>query len=249
MARLGHARQHFAAIITLPTAALLSLVALMSAWVYAESLPMQVYSTAIGEIRHVALDKWLSLRVNTGTAAAVTLGQELAEIALDHGEALFEMERESPRSLHVIAGSMVMSTRAAKFSVRMRDAKNMEMLVSTGHVTVGTTLVHENQMARISPDGIRLRDLDGQDVARRLEWTKGHIAFAGETLAEAVAEFNRYHDRKLVIADRTISFIPIGGTFVIDDVQSFVAALRPLGVRAAKADENAIRLVGSAGTN
>jgi ferric-dicitrate binding protein FerR (iron transport regulator) len=59
MARPGHARRHttFAAITSLAAAALLSPVALMSAWVYAESLPLQVYSTAIGEIRPIVLDQ------------------------------------------------------------------------------------------------------------------------------------------------------------------------------------------------
>jgi ferric-dicitrate binding protein FerR (iron transport regulator) len=91
MARLGHVRRHttFAAIISLATAALLSPVALMSAWVHAESLPMQVYSTAVGEIRPIVLDEW-------------------------------------------------MSARAARFSVRVRDLKNMDLLVSKGQVTVGT---------------------------------------------------------------------------------------------------------------
>ena len=44
MARLGHVRRHTtpAANTSLTAAALLSSVALMSAWVYAESLPLQV---------------------------------------------------------------------------------------------------------------------------------------------------------------------------------------------------------------
>ena len=252
MARLGHARRHttFASIITLAAAAaLLSPLALMSAWVFAKSLPMQIYSTAVGEIRRIVLDEWISLRMNTASAASVTLDDQLCEVGLDRGEALFEVERESPRPLRVIVGDRVMNARAAKFSVRVRDAKNMELLVSTGQVTVGTTLVGEHQWVRISPDGLRLRDLNPAEIARRLEWTNGHLTFAGETLAEAAAEFNRYNARKLVIADRAISFIPIGGKFLVSDVQSFVAALRPLGVRAVGADKNPIQLVGARGAN
>jgi hypothetical protein len=52
----------------------------MSAWVYAKSLPMQVYSTAAGEMRPIPLDECASLRTNT-----------------DSGEALFEIQRDSPR--------------------------------------------------------------------------------------------------------------------------------------------------------
>jgi len=251
MARLGHARRHatFASIITLAAAALLSPAALMSASVHARSLPMQVYSTAVGEIRRIVLDGWISMRMNTGSSAAVTGDDDLCEVRLDHGEALFEVERESPRSLRVTAGGLTMNTHAAKFSLRVRDMKNMELLVSTGQVTVGTTLVGENQWVRISSDGMRLRDLNPADIARRLEWTTGHLTFAGETLAEAVGEFNRYNKRKLVIADRTVGYIPIGGKFRVDDVQGFVAALRPLVVKAAAADGNHLQLTGAKGSN
>lgn len=247
MARLGQARRRntaLAAIIFLIAAALLSPVALVSAWVCAESLRVQVYSTAVGEIRPIVLDQWISLRMNTGTGATVSLSNEICEIGLDHGEMLFEVERKSPRLLRVIAGNAVMSARAAKFSVRVRDLKNTDVLVSTGQVTVGTTLVSERHLAKISSDGVRLRELNPADLSRRLSWTKGLLTFAGETLSEAVAEFNRYNNRKLVIGDRSISLLPMGGKFLADDEQSFVAALRPLGVRVASADENSIRLVG-----
>jgi transmembrane sensor len=251
MARLGHARRHttFAAITSIAAAALLSPVALMSAWVYAESLPLQAYSTAIGEIRPIVLDEWISMRLNTGTGAAVAGSDALWEVGLDHGEALFQVERESPRPLRVVVGSTVMSARAAKFSVRVRDLKNMDLVVSKGQVTVGTALIGERQLARISPDGMRLREPSEADVGRRLGWINGHLTFAGETLSEAVAEFNRYNLRKLVIADRSISFIPIGGQFRFSDLQSFVAALRPLGVRASDSDGNGIQLVSAGGAN
>jgi transmembrane sensor len=251
MARLGHARRHttFSSIITLAAAALLSPAALMSASVNAKSLPMQIYSTAVGETRGVVLDEWISMRMNTGSSAAITLDDDLCEVGLDHGEALFEIGRDSPRSLRVVTGGLVMSTHAAKFSLRVRDMKNMELLVSAGQVTVGTTLVGEHQWARISPEGLRLRDLNPADIARRLDGTTGHLTFAGETLAKAVGEFNRYNKRKLVIADRTISYIPIGGKFPVGDVQGFVAALRPLGVKAIEADGSPIQLMGAKGSN
>lgn len=246
MASLGHARRHttFAAITSVAAAALLSPAALMSACVHAGSLPLQVYSTAIGEIRPIVLDRWISLRMNTDTGAVVTAHYGLCDVELNRGEALFEVQRDSPRALRVVAGSMVMSTGAARFSVRVRDSRNVDLLVSKGQVTVGATVIGEHQMARIAPDGLHVRSLQGEDVDRRLAWIRGRIAFAGEPLAEAVEELNRYNDHKLVIQDRAIRLIPIGGQFRVGDLPSFVAALRPLGVRAVGRDGNGIRLVG-----
>jgi hypothetical protein len=65
------------------------------------------------------------------------------------------------------------------------------------------------------------------------------------TLSEAVSEFHRYNKRKLVIADRTIGYIPISGKFPGNNVQGFVAALRPLGVKAVEPDGDPIQLTGA----
>jgi transmembrane sensor len=251
MATFANARWRttFAAIITLAAAALLSPMAFVSAWVCAKSLPLEIYSTAVGEIRSIVLDEWISLRMNTDSGAEIRRGDDLCEIRLDHGEALFEVKRDSPRPLRVVAGITLIDTRAAKFSVRVRDRKNMDLLVSTGQVTVGTTLIRDHQWARISPDGMRLRILNEAETHRRLEWTRGNLIFAGETLADAVDEFNRYNIRKLVIADRTISVISIGGNFRASDLQSFVAALRPMGIRSAAEEQNLIRLMGTKGAH
>ena len=250
MARRSHALRKtiFAAILSAATAALLSPLALMSAWVHAESLPPQVYATALGEIRPIELADKLTVRMNTSTRLAVTDSPQLCEVSLNHGEALFDLQRDSTRALRVVAGSVVVNARGSKFSVRVRDAKNVELMVSTGQVTVGTTTIREHQLARISPGGIVLREFDEATVNRKLEWTTGHISFSGETLAEATAEFNRYNLRKLVITDRSISSLTIGGKFSSSDVDSFVDALRPMGitrVKGAASDGDAIRLVSS----
>jgi transmembrane sensor len=160
---------------------------------------------------------------------------------------MFDVERDGPRVLRVLAGRTVLSTRAARFSVRLRDVGNIDLLVSKGQVTVGTTVIGELQIAKVTPDGMRLRALSKAEAARRFQWIHGRLAFAGEPLVEAVAEFNRYNRRQLVIGDRAISLIPIGGQFGVSDMQSFVAALRLLGVRTAGSDENGIRLVAADG--
>jgi transmembrane sensor len=44
-------------------------------------------------------------------------------------------------------------------------------------------------------------------------------------LADVAAEFNRYNDRKLVIADDDARAIRIGGTFQASNVEAFVRLL------------------------
>jgi transmembrane sensor len=51
------------------------------------------------------------------------------------------------------------------------------------------------------------------------------------TLAEAVAEFNRYNRRQMVVDDPRIATLHIGGVFDATDLNSFVEALRTFGIR------------------
>ena len=54
--------------------------------------------------------------------------------------------------------------------------------------------------------------------------TRVHVA--GETLDDAVQEFNRYNQRQIRIADRSIVDFKVGGNFRTTDVDSFTAALQ-----------------------
>ena len=250
MARIGHASRKtiFSALFAAAVTALLSPMALVSAWVHAESLPMQVYSTALGELRSIALTEHALAQLNTGTGLVVTNSAQLIEAVLDHGEALFELRRNSVRPLRVVAGAFTVIARESDFSVRMRDARSVDVIVRSGQVTVGTSTVRHHQYARISAGGIVLREISDADLNRNLQWTHGQLEFSGEPLADAIAEFNRYNVRKLAIADRTISSLTIGGKFSATDVDAFVTALRELGVDPMSdegGDANTIRLVAS----
>ena len=78
----------------------------------------------------------------------------------------------------------------------------------------------------------------------------GNISFDGETLTEAVSEFNRYNRRHLAIADPAIAQMKVGGSFEANDPESFAATLeKHFGVQrmpAGRGDNDVIRL-GSSG--
>ncbi len=66
------------------------------------------------------------------------------------------------------------------------------------------------------------------DVYKRQAWRRGMLIFDRTTLADAAAEFNRYNDTKLVIADRSIAKQTIGGKFSTADVSGFVEIMQQL---------------------
>jgi transmembrane sensor len=62
-------------------------------------------------------------------------------------------------------------------------------------------------------------------VGRELAWRVGRIAFHGETLGEAAAEFARYSDVRIRIEDPQVAGQKVTGLFVSTDPIGFANAV------------------------
>ena len=85
--------------------------------------------------------------------------------------------------------------------------------------------VHAGEAALVLPDRVTVRRLESQQLESRLSWTTGRLQFRGDSLADAVDEFNRYNRRHLRLADVSLAQLRVGGTFNATDPESFAAAL------------------------
>ena len=65
-----------------------------------------------------------------------------------------------------------------------------------------------------------------EEIKREFAWQERRLDFGLATLGEIVAEFNRYHRHKLVIADAALAQKQFGGSFKSDDQTGFVRRLR-----------------------
>src|SRR5262249_50414206 len=151
------------------------------------------------------------------------------EVLLERGEVLFNVAHDEHRPFDVKAGEAVVRAVGTSFVVRVRDERHVEVLVAEGRVAIGShappQTVSAGQQALIRREPLRL-DLEpvaAADIPYRLAWTQGRIWFKQNTLAEAVAEFNRYNRRQLVIADPAIATLRVGGAFDVTDPDAFVA--------------------------
>jgi transmembrane sensor len=231
----------------LGAAALLAAVAVI-AWFSAEPTSWQSYDTDIGARRQVVLRDGSTLELNTNTQLRTRISSARRDIRLDRGEALFQVAHDPARPFYVMAAGTVIQAVGTEFSVRIRDAGHVDVLVSEGRVAVGAAgsgnsenptisasaaQVGQSEAASAVGSTVTVRRLPTSDLTRKLAWTAGHLAFQGETLEEAVREFNRYNQRQLAIADPAIARLQVGGTFLTTDPDSFVAALqRSFGIRA-----------------
>ncbi|MEE3625831.1 hypothetical protein UCD39_17885 [Nitrospirillum sp. BR 11752] len=60
---------------------------------------------------------------------------------------------------------------------------------------------------------------------RALMWREGRLAFAGETLAQAVAQFARYSRRRIVLASDRLAPRHVSGLFTATDIDGFAHAV------------------------
>jgi transmembrane sensor len=64
------------------------------------------------------------------------------------------------------------------------------------------------------------------DVAAAIAWTQRKLVFASSPLTQVADEYNRYHQKRIVIRDRRLARFLVSGVFSATDPSAFVAFLR-----------------------
>ena len=189
------------------------------------------FSTRVGEVRRVPLKDGSTVAVNTASEVDVAFRRGQRTVRLRVGEAWFQVARDVQRPFVVEAGAVRVRAVGTAFSVRRRP-DGAEVLVTEGVVEVwaegasrAPARLKAGQGAFVA-DAIGLRATAAPAaVDRKLEWRYGKIDLAGETLREAVADFNRYNDRKLVIGDPRLADERFYGVFNTGGPEAFAAAV------------------------
>ncbi|MGQ0835350.1 MAG: FecR family protein [Gammaproteobacteria bacterium] len=218
------------------------------AWKVFARADWQTYETEVGGMSRVVLKDGSRINLNTDSEMRVKLSAARRQVSLVRGEAQFDVVRDAQRPFDVQAGSATVRAIGTSFSVRLRDASRVEVLVTAGQVVIEdvpmpTPTLSAGEAATVQSTGVQIERVQSDDVSRRLAWTAGWIVFEGEELADAVEEFNRYNRRRIVIANPEIATLRVGGRFQATDPDSFVAALeKSSGVNTTSADAEVIEI-------
>jgi len=206
-------------------------------------------STGIGEFRVEKLGGPLTVHLNTSTRISVR-GHSHDTIDLLAGEILVQVAPGAVGRINFDAGTILVGDGCggARLDVR-RDASRFTVTVVEGsgkilfsHDKNTPMQLAAGDEATIEPGErptSRLRSISNLDLMRRTAWTQGRLWFEGEPLREVVSQMNRFNRRRIVISDASIGAISIGGVFRPTDIDTFVQALAPLGVRAVSASDPA----------
>jgi transmembrane sensor len=189
------------------------------------------FRTGKGETKVIALKDGSVVTLNTASEIAVDYSDAQRSVELVHGEALFDVAKNKARPFVVAAGDTSVRVVGTSFSVSRFDAAPIRVLVREGIVEVfkpsagdvKPVRISANTLAMAPPDTVDIvaRAVPTAQVRRAMAWQDGQIAFEGETLAQAAAEFARYSDTRIVIDDPALAREEIAGLFKATDPVGF----------------------------
>jgi transmembrane sensor len=193
-------------------------------------------TTGLGEVRRVTLDDGSTVMLNTETRVEVRYSESERRVDLLEGEAYFTVVPDPRRPFLVESDGARL--RAARAALRIRNlaGQPLDILVDEGRAALAVpgrsepVLLKANMryllpmggttVSTMSPEGVS-PDL----VSRELAWREGKIAFEGERLDQAAAQFARYSRTRIEIEDPDLAREPVTGLFSASDPVGFGQAV------------------------
>ena len=192
------------------------------------------YSTPIGGLATVPLADGSTLSLNTETRVRVSLGKHERRVDLESGEAYFVVAKDSARPFVIFVGAKQLKALGTEFSVR-RAADDLQVYVAAGRVVLttspqgasdGSVSLEAGMVAKTVKSEVLVSQATPTQLEDALSWRTGFVTFHDTELVDAVAEFNRYRARKIVIVDPTIASLRIAGKFRSGNADAFLWLLQ-----------------------
>jgi transmembrane sensor len=231
----------------------------------------QRFESLLGEIRHIPLDDGSRITLNTDSALSVEFTATRRLVRLLRGEAYFEVAKAADRPFIVCGPFVQVRTVGTAYNVRLADPHTMQVDLISGRVALenppsplmrslqglsggwpatddlSPVFMEAGHRATVTLPGasnkmlISIEAIADDALARNLAWRDGQLAFEGQTLAQAAAEFARYSPHRLVVADPDLAGRHISGLFATTDPAGFArAAALSLGAHVKSEDDRIV---------
>ncbi len=233
------------------SAALLTVALVLEPWQTGD-----IYNTGIGEQRLVVLPDGTRMSLNTATRVRVALGASRRTVEVEHGEALFEVAKDSSRPFNVRAADSEVLATGTTFVVRLTPSSSkatdaLDVTLVEGQVVVSRPVANgqaapAQSITMAAGERLRLGPIDGPRavaapiLSRSLQrdrprldqilaWKHGEAIFYNSSLNDAVFEMNRYSSTPIVLAsDVGLADLRVSGVFKTGDSANFARAVSSL---------------------
>jgi transmembrane sensor len=184
------------------------------------------------------------VELNQDAEIAVDYSAAERHIRLIRGEAYFTVAKNPNRPFIVTAGGVRVRAVGTVFNVRLQG-DDVDVLVAEGKVRIdppkpeepgvsgalNAAMVSARERTSVNaavptPLAPEVFEATTDEIEQTLSWQGMRIKFRETPLDEAVAQFNRHNqETRIVIADRRIAKLPLGGNFRADNADAFVRML------------------------
>lgn len=192
----------------------------------------RVFATPVGGHEAIAFADGTRIELSTDTMLRARMTTSGRTIWLERGEAYFQVKHNAANPFVVIAGNHRVTDLGTKFLVR-RDPGRLEVALVEGrvrfeapHSPSQSALLAPGDVVTATTSTMFVTRENSKSLASELAWRRGALVFDNMTLADAAAEFNRYNERKLIIADPAVARLTIVGKFRTSDVEPFARVIR-----------------------
>ena len=216
-------------------AAGVGVVALLAGTLHLSRAEEAEFRTPVGGMASVPMADGSRIMLNSDSEIELEISHRERRVNLLRGEAFFDVARDPGRPFVVYANHDRVVAVGTQFSVRLKS-DTVQVVVTEGRVRVEkarlvgrsrpVASLEAGNVASSGLDRVRIDRVPVPEAERTLSWRTGHILLRKTRLADAVAEFNRYNLRQIVIEDPALERIEVGGNFESANVDGFVRLLQ-----------------------
>ena len=217
-------------------AAAAALFVVPSLVVFLTYAPVEVHETGVGEIRDLTLADGSTITLGGDSRITARLSRLKRHVALDTGEAVFDIASAPSRPFIVDADLARVRVTGTQFEVsRSRNAVNVR--VAEGAVTVRGEAGKTASLTAGSSVRARAQRGLGSVEALRADafaaWRDRHFTFHQAPLSDVVETLNRYHAVSIRIGEPQLRSRSITVSFGLDQVENMLSVLElSYGIRA-----------------
>lgn len=174
------------------------------------------YHTETGQQRQITLADGSQILMNTQTAVSVDYADQRRTIRLHQGEVYFKVAPDAKRPFVVETDKGQAQALGTEFDVKRSECETAVTVfehaikITTANGKILDKLV-AGQRAVFNEDLPILTEK--VDIARAKSWRKRRMVFQNRTLAEVVAELERYRPGRIVILGSAIKNLRLTGVF------------------------------------
>jgi transmembrane sensor len=198
------------------------------------------YATPVGAHERIALADGTRIELNTNSELRLEKEAGKRVVRLLRGEAFFEVRHDAIHPFVVLAQGHRVVDLGTKFVIREQQGGiRVSLLEGSARLEAGengtsqkVAILKPGDVALATRGAIRIEKEHTDVLQAQLGWRRGVLVFHHAALAQVAAEYNRYNDRQVVIADPDVAKLTISATLPTNDVDGFARmAQKFLGLR------------------